>query len=412
MTDRTTSTVNTPVQSAPENTQEQAPETPVVVQTPEERAAVEAAERAELLKLLTATGRSYRDGLQGYCKGLLKAGEQATEYVHRRIILGDTRDAGVDAVKGEMAKYARDKVDVSRLIACSAAARLLCHADVAPETVPHGHWREYRQLVQRDTKQPGETWVLLPGVEEECKAAFAKCVANAVRLDGVQEHVKAIQRQYAEIQHTERRKLAQAAADEATAKAFAASEARRDTEQQEQTTRAAEVAAQTAKAEDKPALEGAAEKAKAELLAKQQALAAAVEEQARAEQQKARAAGDAKAAADAKAKAAAKEQAAQDRKAAKDKPPATSQPVTGNVLAQAAAQGTLKDVAAMVVELLTGTGTTEEALAEVLRQLKAGDLVHKRCTRSIDAFMLTYTRKDSPSPVDVAKHATTVPAVA
>src|SRR5262249_306244 len=140
-------------------------------------------------------------------RGLLEAGRLADRYLGQRMALGDKRAPCVQALEGELARYSSAAVDVNRLIACYHSFRLLAEEPglaagkkALAEAVPYGHYRDgYGQLVQRVHKDtPQEAWVLLPGVEEEAKALYARAVADGLSKEAVLDGVKAVLRRKAE----------------------------------------------------------------------------------------------------------------------------------------------------------------------------------------------------------------------
>jgi hypothetical protein len=416
MNDRITSTTTTqPQTTTPEqaaspavpsgdtpDTQATPPEATVpqqAEQAAEEAAALEAKAREEAQSTLKATIRAYKQGEKAYRAGLLEAGKLADTYNHQRLALGDRRAAVVQTLEGQLAQYSSSTVDIDRLIGCHHAYRLLAEEPgVKADTVPYGHYRDaWRQLVQRTNKDtPQEAWVLLPGVEEEAKALFGKAVADSLGREAVLEQCKALQRRYAEAAAAQAQAERAKAQAEAEAKAAALREANAAAEAAAQEAQAKAAAAEQAQAEDKARLTAEAEKAKAELLAQQQALVAAHAEQVQAEAAKARAEADAKAAQQAAARAAEKAAkaaaAATERAKAKGKDRTDAEECRQPAMKAMAKAGTAKDVAAMAVELITGSDAPDDVLAELLRQLKASGHCSKQAVRAIDAALLVFHR--------------------
>jgi hypothetical protein len=402
--------------------------TPSVQQSAEQAAEAAAEREAELreeaAKTLTACGKAFAKGERAYREGLLAAGRLAGLYVTQRLTIGDRRSAAVDLLTLELSRYASSTVDPNRLILTYNAYRLLAEdqglagsgkkagpADAVPYGLYRDQWCRLTTRTAQDT--PQESYVLLPGLEADCLAAFAKAVQDTLSRDAVAELVSGIVARHAKAQ-AERNAVAAEEAKKAriaeAAKLNAAAEQLRAAEKAKADAEAAAKA--KGDAETAAAVQAAAE----ELAAKQRAL---LDQQAAAE----KAAAEAKAA-ERKAKADQERVAKAAEKAAKaaekvDKPatpaadPKPANPsdgrgvVTGNLL-KMAESGTVKDVAGMVVELITGTGKPEAVLEEVLRQLKAGGHVHKRAVGAIDAALLILSRKDTPkspagpSPVEVA----------
>lgn len=237
--------------------------------------------------------KAYRQGEKVYRAGLLDAGRLCDLYLHQRMGLGDKRGAAVQAVEGQLAQYASGTVDANRLVAVYHAHRLLAEEPgVKAEAVAYGHYRDaWCRLVERQHKDTAdECWALLPGLESECKAAFAQAVADTLSKDAVAERVQGLLQRYA-AQQAEASAKAKAEA-EARAKAAAEAKARQEREQAgrqlQQAERAAERATEQA---EKARLQEAADKARAELLAKQEAermAQAEAEQEARDRERKAR----------------------------------------------------------------------------------------------------------------------------
>jgi hypothetical protein len=405
MSDTITSAVPTqPQTTTTDQTTAPSPALEAAVQAQAEQAAEEAAvqeakAREEAQSTLRAVVRAYKQGEKAYRAGLLEAGRLADSYVHQRLALGDKRAAAVQTLEGQLAQWSSSTVDIDRLIGCYHAYRLLAEEPgVKADVVPYGHYRDaWRQLVQRVNKDtPAESWVLLPGVEEEAKALFGKAVADSLGREAVLEQCKALQRRYAEAAAAQAQAERARAEAEAEAKAAALREANAAAEAAAQEAQAKAAAAEQAQAEDKARLTAEAEKAKAELLAQQQALVAAHAEQVQAEAAKARAEADAKAAQQAAARAAekaAKAAAAATEKAkAKGKDRTDAEECRQPAMKAMAKAGTAKDVAAMAVELITGSDAPDDVLAELLRQLKASGHCSKQAVRAIDAALLVFNR--------------------
>src|SRR5262245_61399143 len=104
----------------------------------------------EAASTLKATVKAYRQGEKAYRAGLLAAGRLGDQYLHQRVAVGDKRSVAVQALEGELAKYASSSVDANRLIACYHAYRLLAEEPGIKEDVAYGHYRDaWQQLVQR-----------------------------------------------------------------------------------------------------------------------------------------------------------------------------------------------------------------------------------------------------------------------
>jgi hypothetical protein len=421
-----------PAETAPPSAEVAAPAP--AVQESAEQAAGQAAEREQEARdqadaTRAAAVKAYRRGESAYAAGLLESGRLCGVYVGQRLALGDKREVAVKALEGDLSRFSSTEVDVNRLVRTYHAYRLLAEepgltakpakGKPAPaDGVAYGVYRDHWcRLVERAAGTREESYTLLPGVEKACLAMFRRAVRDELSPKAAGELCGRLVRAHAaRLARAEKARLAQA---EARAKAERQAEQRAvaDLRQAQQ---AAEKAKAEAKAKQDQATAEAAARAAADLEAKQRAV---VEQQAKAEQaererQRAEKAAKEQAERDRKAaeKAAAKAEAA--NKPATVTPPAGEAPkapnpadqrgeVKGNLLRMAEA-GTVKDVAGMVVELITGTGKAEAVLEEVLRQLKAGGHVHKRAVGAIDAALLVLSRKEAPkppagpSPADVA----------
>jgi colicin import membrane protein len=449
-------TLEAPGDAAAQRAAEQAAVAQALAEEAEQRA------RQEADATLKAAVKSYRAGEKAYRAGLLEAGRLADVYVFQRLVLGDKRAAAVQTLEGELAKYSSTTVDANRLVACYQASHLLgdglldqldtasqlaAEADdkaavkaanaaykaakEALERVPYGHYRDaWSRLVQRTAKDtPQESWVLLPGLESDCREAFAKAVTDGLSKAAVEELARTL------VTHAE------AAAAEAARQAKGAAEAEARKAELEAARQRQELATANAKAEQaaKAAAEaekaGATAEAKAELTAnmeaarkqlleQQQATIAAEEQQRQAEAAKARAEAEAKATAkrqaEAEAKAAAKKAKA-DAKDGTDKPatvdasstPAApkqqpapeSRPTLGNLLQAAKAAGkagVAKDVAEMAAELVTGSEAPDDVLEQLLTILAAHPEMGKASHRACQAALVVLKRAESPAPAAVA----------
>lgn len=386
-------------------------------QAAEEAAAREAELRAEAKATLDACTKAYAKGEAAYRAGLLEAARLADAYLHQRMALGDKRADAVGLIAMRWSEHSSTLVDqhaVNRAIQTYHAHRLLAleqglcgegRKQGPADAVPYGVYRDtWARLVERAAKDtPEESYVLLPGLEDRCRAAFAKAVKEGLGRTAVAESAAEIVRDYAKAQADAEAKRAEEAAARAKAEQDAATKAAAELKAAQE---AQQAAAQEAKAKADEQTAAALVVAEEELRARQRAV---IEAQARAEAaERERKAAEKSAREQAEAERRAADKAA--RKAAKREEqagtPSTASPreqegrapkadgtaVTGNLL-RVAEQGTVKDVAAMCVELVTGTGKPEAVLEEVLRQLRAGGHVSKRAVGAIDAALLVLTRK-------------------
>src|SRR5262245_42154112 len=200
----TTTTTTTPAES--NGTPSPAADTVAAVQAATEHAVQteqEAREHAERTR--KAAVDAYRKAESALRNGYLESGRLCDQYLQERMALTDKRAVGVQALEGELARYSSTVVEVNRLIGVYHAYRLLA---VEPglvgtgrkrgpaDDVPYGHYRDgYSQLVERVEKDtPREHWILLPGLESECRELFARCTADGLSKGAVQDAVKGLHR--------------------------------------------------------------------------------------------------------------------------------------------------------------------------------------------------------------------------
>ncbi|MFO0845842.1 MAG: hypothetical protein U0797_26245 [Gemmataceae bacterium] len=271
----------------------------------------EAAARKECQATMTALVRAYRAGEKAYRAGLLEAGRLSVEYIAKRLAIGDRRAAAVQAIEGQLAAVSSDAVDVSRLVRCWEAFRLLAVAQqldqpeskgkAAPaDAVAYGHYRDgWALLLVRQAKDTAaETFTLLPGLESQCLAAYKHAVAEGLSKAAVVERCQQLVGA-----HAQRESERAAAEREAKAKA-----------EQEATARAA------AETKAREAADLAAKVAADQLAAAEQASRAAADDRQREQAAKDRATAEAaalKAKGEADRKRAVEEQAARDAARAK-----------------------------------------------------------------------------------------------
>jgi hypothetical protein len=139
---------------------------------------------------LKAGTREFAKGEKASRLGKLMAGKHYHQYIRLRLAAGlKSRETAVMAIAGEIAKHANDRVDVNGLIRCYHAYRLLGEeAGVkAAADHPFGHYvNGWSTLVCAVNEGTGEEdYVLLPGLEGECKAAFSQAVKVGEGRDAV-----------------------------------------------------------------------------------------------------------------------------------------------------------------------------------------------------------------------------------
>ncbi len=90
-----------------------------------------------------------------------------------------------------------------------------------------------------------------------------------------------------------------------------------------------------------------------------------------------------------------------DTAPAAEEPKQEPRPVLHNLL-QTAKAGTAKDVAGMAAELVTGSDAPDDVLAELLGMLAGSKELSAKGKRACQSALLVLTRKESPSPAQVA----------
>jgi len=336
--------------------------------------------------------------------------------------LGDARKAAVDTVKGDLSRYASSPVDVNRLVLTYHAYRLLAEepglatqpakGKPAPaDAVSYGHYRDaYARLVERTDKDTAtERYILLPGFEEQCKSLYADSTANGLSKDAVEVKVTGTLRNYADKQAAEKQAaaaLAKRDADEKRAVELAALKAAKELEKQAEqlatvateqgTDQAKDAAAQALAALQQQQATAKAASAAATLAAQKAAQQLAEEREATKRQ------------VEAEARQKDKDAKRAEREARKANGEATVAPPTptanqGTNLLASARQGTVKDVAGMAVELVTGGDEPDDVLHELLRQLDGHKELSKASQRAVKAALVVLAnRTPSVSPAQLA----------
>lgn len=196
----------------------------------------EAEEREAAEKTRQEAARAFRRGELAYRAGLLEAGRLSAQYIRQRLALGDQRAAAVQALEGAFAPWSSAAVDVNRLVRVWEAFRLLAveqglagegRKQGPADAVPYGHWRDaWARLVERQgegTRQ--ETYILLPGLEEECRTLFREAVQGNLSREACADKVAALVREHAARQAEAERQRAEEAAAKARAEQEAAARA-------------------------------------------------------------------------------------------------------------------------------------------------------------------------------------------
>jgi hypothetical protein len=157
-------------------------------------------------ELVRAAVNAYRRGESEYRAGLFEAGRLCGEYITVRLCAGEKRATAVELLTREMSRHGGGKVNVNRLVLVYQAHRLLAVEQGLTGTadqpgladgVPFGVYRDaWCRLVKRVAKgTPQETFVLLPGLEQQCRDAFRTAVRDALLRRDVAELVTGLLRQ-------------------------------------------------------------------------------------------------------------------------------------------------------------------------------------------------------------------------
>lgn len=325
-----------------------------------------------------------------HANNFLAAGEHSDQYIHLRMAVGQSREDAVRIVEGDLLKICIESIDVNRMIACYWAYTLLADGG---EPLPYGVYRDvWSRTMERVNKGKDETWQLLSGLEERCKATYADCIRDNVARDGQYDKVAALLKDYAVMQKTAKDHAAKLAEAEAEAKRQVFMEEQRvlaSAQQQkadaEEKARQAGIDQQNAKdSEAKRIADENAKQAQADLADAKKT----VDEQAgKVQDTEIEAAQAGKVATVAGKEATAAHKAvvkANGRILA-----ATVEPAATKVenLIKIAQKGAVKDVAGMAVELITGGDAPDDVLIEVLRQLDGHKQLCKNSHRIIHAAL-------------------------
>lgn len=373
-----------------------------VVQAADEAAERDAEAKAELqeqaTKLLGDAGKAFRKGEQEYGRWVLKAGELAWEYTLVRMRLTGmgrkTQEAAYSALEGVFNQYASSKVRVDSIVRAAMACRLFTPHLPAKGALAYGHWRDaWCQLVELQ----GDAWAIPALVEEEAVAEFKRATEAGMSREESLDVVKGVQRKLARMQAE---RAQEAAAEQRKAEQEAkqdALEATAERQALEQATQAAEQAAKAAAEEDRKRLTEEAERKRQELLTAQRAEIEARAKAEAEEREASRKAAEAKKAterqAKAEEKAADREARRQEREAQREAKGQAIESVQGPGLRAMAKSGTAKDVAGMMVELLTGTDEPDSVCEEFMRQAKASGELSKGTIAAIDAALVILSRR-------------------
>jgi hypothetical protein len=392
-------------------------DTPIIVVKPEE---VEQSEREVAEEVAKAAVKAIVRGERVLLKGHIEGGRLADEYLHRRMVIGNAkgaaraeRAAGVTRLEGDLAKWTTN-VDVNRTIGLYHANRLLAAGlEKQAERLPMSQFRDgWVRLIERTSKDTvEEQWVLLPGLEQDCKDAFAKGVEEAWSFATVSGAVKTLLATYAERQEAERKAKAEAAKTQ-LAKAEADRKAQQQQTQQAATdAKVAASAATEAQGDEKATLVANAEAAKAKLVEQQKAEQDRMAAEITQRQAVARSEAEAKAAAKESEKAKLAAKTTEERKAEADLRKAEKEaaklmeqqecraPIAK--LSDMAKKGNAKDVAEMALELVESNDEPDTVVEELIRLLLASKHTSNPVKRALNAAAILMN-PNTTSPAELA----------
>jgi hypothetical protein len=402
------------------------PEAPSPEQAAAQAAAAREAEEERLMAeaeaALKAANKAFARGEADYLRGMLAAGYHGRVFVARMLATGKPRDNAITRLAADWALYASYRVDgpfVNRVLRATAAAELLAEGGREGKQaakVPYGHYRDaWSRLLERVPGDGDEEYVLLPGLEAECQAAFQRaCGGKWPKEQAEAECQRLVAEHNARQQAQAKAKAAEAAQAKARAEEEAAAFRQASREHWEREEQLRKQAAQ-AKAEEKAALEAQAEAARQEKLKAQREEEArrAEAEKAERERQAAEAEAARKAAAQAKAEEAARKatQSREERKAereAKAEGQARERAVSAENLiptAEQAMAATAKDWAEMLAGLVLEHPEPEDVLEALVAQLGQSGELSGRGVKACNAFLLAVRqaeRKPSAKPTNGA----------
>jgi len=373
------------VQGTEQDVEQATPATPeaAVVQAADEAAKAEEEAKAQLQEeansVLKDAAKAFRKGESEYGKGMLQAGGLSWEYTLLRMRLTGmgrkTMEVAYAALEGEFAKWASSKVRVDVLVRASMAHRLFspflptvkAKGKDVPVDLAYGHWRDaWCQLIELNLADG--TWAIPALVADEAVAEFKRATEAGMSREESVEVVKTVQRKLAQAQADIAREEAEDKAREAQEAKQEHLEAKVELNDRTEECHRAEAAVLAARDDAERAERTAKAKAAQEaLLAAQRAEKEAQAKKDAEEREAARKAADAKKAADREARR-------QDREAQREAKAVNAgpiEPVQGAGLKAMAKQGTAKDVAGMMVELLAGADAPDDVLEAFLCMAKA-----------------------------------------
>src|SRR5262249_12782746 len=193
---------------------------------------------AEAEAALKAANKAFARGEADYLRGMLAAGYHGRVFVARMLATGKPRDNAITRLAADWALYASYRVDgpfVNRVLRATAAADLLAEGGREGKQaakVPYGHYRDgWSRLLERVPGDGDEQYVLLPGLQAECRGAFQRAAAGKWPKEQAEAECQRLVAEHAARQQAAARAEAQAAAErkaQAEQEAAAARQASRE----------------------------------------------------------------------------------------------------------------------------------------------------------------------------------------
>jgi hypothetical protein len=177
--------------SAPENTAPQ-------------QTAAEQAESLERLaeKLRKDYTRSFRKGERDYLAGMMDTGRLCHEYIVCQVKRGQARSQAVKTIEGDLNAISTSTVNANELIRSYWAEVLLRDEGEGKATwhFPYGAYRQgWQRLIQaEDMGKATERYILLPGMENDCKALFAEGSKGEWNTDSSREQCNGLLKRWAD----------------------------------------------------------------------------------------------------------------------------------------------------------------------------------------------------------------------
>lgn len=365
----------------------------------EDRAAIEAQvtiAQDELEKARKDVCKMFARAQGDWADGHILTGKGAHHYliVWMSPPLSRDRKKAVANLETDLSNISGLEEDVNREIRCYFANVLLREAQQLAKgkhavAVPYSHWvNAWSQLIRRTNEDtPQETYVLLPGFEEQCLKLFAEEAPKHLSLKELKPKIDKLVYEHSAASVDETMKL-KAKADDAKEEAQNAEIAARNAvmEAQDKAAILAKEIAAAKSAEEKATLTASMKAAEQELRQQQREHA------------------EASAKAQAEAREAARIQRELDEQKRREQQSLkrlTKEPATApkkpdgsadtesravNVIAQAKAmakKGTAKDVAEMAWELISGSDTPDDVLHELLKLARDSGQLSSKWKRAV-----------------------------